>query len=168
LRSPGNHINRGSSLIILVVMELWKTFLCLKNIIAMTKNQINSIAYGIVGCAIEVHRQFGPGLLESVYQECLKAELLKKGFDLKVEHHVPLFYKGEKLASKLKLDLLVNDQVIVELKSVDTLAPVFTAQLLTYMKLAEKPKGLLINFNSENIVSGSVALVNDFFASLPD
>ena len=132
-------------------MELWKTFLCLKNIIAMTKNQINSIAYGIVGC-----------------QECLKAELLKKGFDLKVEHHVPLFYKGEKLASKLKLDLLVNDQVIVELKSVDTLAPVFTAQLLTYMKLAEKPKGLLINFNSENIVSGSVALVNDFFASLPD
>ena len=70
---------------------------------------------GIVGCAIEVHRQFGPGLLESVYQECLKAELLKKGFDLKVEHHVPLFYKGEKLASKLKLDLLVNDQVILKI-----------------------------------------------------
>lgn len=66
-------------------------FSLLKNKIDMTKHQINNIAYGIVGCAIEVHRQFGPGLLESVYQECLKAELIKRGFDLKIEHHVPLF-----------------------------------------------------------------------------
>ena len=69
---------------------------------------------------------------------------------------------------ELRLDLLVNDLVIVELKSVENLIPLFTAQLLTYMKLAQKPKGLLINFNTTNIVSGSVALVNEFFASLPD
>ena len=134
----------------------------------MTKNQINSIAYGIVSCAIEVHKIYGPGLLESVYHECMVNELTRRGYKVKKEHHVPLLYKDEKLVSKLKLDLLVNDMVIVELKAVEALNPIYTAQLLTYMKLAQKPKGLLINFNSLNIIAGSVPLVNEFFASLPD
>lgn len=134
----------------------------------MRKEDVNKIAYDIIGCAIKVNIECGAGLLESVYKECMVYELVKKGFDVKIEQEVELVYCGKKLQSKLRLDLLVNDLVIVELKSVENLIPLFTAQLLTYMKLAQKPKGLLINFNTTNIVSGSVALVNEFFASLPD
>ena len=134
----------------------------------MTKEVVNKLSYDIIGCAIEVHKQCGPGLLESVYKECLIYELIKKGFDLKIEEEVDLNYKGKKLQSKLRIDLLVNDLVIIELKSVENLIPVFTAQLLTYMKMTKKPKGLLINFNSTNIVAGTMPLVNEFFASLPD
>jgi len=134
----------------------------------MTKQDLNKLTYGILGCAIEVHKELGPGLLESVYKECLINELKSNGYDLKIEWQVPLKYKGDKISSRLTLDLLVNDQVIIELKSVENMNPVFTAQLLTYMKLAQKPKGLLINFNTENLISGSTSLVNEFFAYLPD
>jgi GxxExxY protein len=134
----------------------------------VTKNRVNEIAYGIMGCAIEVNKFLGPGLLESVYQECMINELKRRGYNLEIEQNVPLYYKGDKISNKLRLDLIVNDLVIVELKAVEALIPIFTSQILTYMKLAQKPKGLLINFNSKNIVSGSLTFVNEFFASLPE
>ena len=133
----------------------------------LTQKFINDIAYKIVGCAIEVHKNLGPGLLESVYETCLIDELLSSGLKVKSQTMVPINYKGKVLNGSLRLDLLVEDLVIVELKSVETMIPLFTAQLLTYLKLAEKPKGLLINFNCENITLQLVPLVTQEFAKLP-
>ncbi len=131
-----------------------------------TQKYVNDIAYQIVGCAIEVHKQLGPGLLESVYEECLIEEIINLGLFPKRQIAVPIFYKGKELATPLKLDLIVNDLVIVEIKSVEVLLPVFKAQLLTYLKLSGKPKGLLINFNCENITKQLIPLVTDEFAKL--
>ena len=133
----------------------------------ITQKYVNDIAYKIVGCAIEVHNHLGPGLLESVYEECLIEELTNAGLFPKRQIAVPISYKGKELANPLKLDLIINDLVIVEIKSVDVLLPVFKAQLLTYLKLAGKPKGLLINFNCENITKQLIPLVTDEFAKLP-
>ncbi len=133
----------------------------------MTQKQINEIAYKIVGCAIEVHKNLGPGLLESVYQICLVEELRASGLMVSSQVSVPVIYKEKDLGGLLKLDLLVEDQIIVELKAVDTMIPLFKAQLLSYLKLTGKPKGLLINFHCENIVEGLVPLVTDEFAKLP-
>ena len=96
----------------------------------MTKGFLNKLSYGIFGCAIEVHKALGPGLLESVYKECLIAELTNQGYDLKVETVVPLYYKDQKISGRLTLDILVNDQIIIELKAVDSIHPVFIAQLI--------------------------------------
>jgi GxxExxY protein len=128
---------------------------------------VNDIAYKVVGCAIEVHKQLGPGLLESVYEECLVEELINAKLFHKRQSAVPISYKGKELAAPLKLDLIINDLVIVEIKSVEVLLPVFKAQLLTYLKLAGKPKGLLINFNCENITQQLIPLVTDEFSKLP-
>jgi GxxExxY protein len=133
----------------------------------VTQQYINEISYKIVGCAIEVHRHLGPGLLESVYEECLIEELKEIGLKVDRQIAVPISYKNKSLGKPLKLDLLINDQVIIELKSVDTLIPVFKAQLLSYLKLTGKPKGLLINFNCENITKELIPLVTDEFSSLP-
>lgn len=132
-----------------------------------TQKFINNIAYKIVGCAIEVHKHLGPGLLESVYQPCLLDEL--KSMELKVESqvYVPVKYKGKDLGGILKIDVLVEDLIIVELKAVDVMIPLYKAQLLSYLKLADKPKGLLINFHSENITSQLTSLVTEQFALLP-
>ncbi|MCU0325159.1 MAG: GxxExxY protein [Spirosomaceae bacterium] len=134
----------------------------------MTKREVNQIAYEIVGCAIEVHKQLGTGLLESVYESCLFHELTQKGFLVRRQLSVPINYKGLELSADLRLDLLVNDCVIVELKAVEIMNPVFEAQLLTYMKLLEKPKGLLINFFTANITKTVKPFVNEYFAKLPD
>ena len=133
----------------------------------ITQQHINDLAYQIVGCAIEVHKQLGPGLLESVYEECLVEESLSRGLFPKRQIAVPLTYKGKELANPLKLDLIYNDLVIVEIKSVEIMLPVFKAQLLTYLKLTGKPKGLLINFNCENITKELIPLVTDEFSKLP-
>ena len=133
----------------------------------ITQKYINDIAYKIVGCAIEVHKQLGPGLLESVYEECLIEEMNRNGLIVKKQVFVPIIYKEKELATPLKLDLLVNDVVIIEIKSVEVLLPVFKAQLLTYLKLTGKPKGLLINFNCENITKEMVPLVTDEFSKCP-
>ena len=124
----------------------------------ITQKYINDIAYKIVSCAIEVHRHLGPGLLESVYKPCMIEEIRLKEMFVASEIHIPVFYKGKDLGGILKLDLLVENLVIVELKAVDILHPVYKAQLLSYLKLTEKPKGLLINFNVEKNYrsSGSV------------
>ena len=132
----------------------------------VTQKHINEIAYIIVGCAIEVHKQIGPGLLESVYQSCFVEELKANHLDVKTQVQIPVHYKGKNLGNILKLDLLVNDLIIIELKSVEMIIPLFKAQLLSYLKLTGKPKGLLINFNCENITSQLVPLVTEEFAKL--
>jgi GxxExxY protein len=133
----------------------------------VTQELVNDIAYKVVGCAIEVHKQLGPGLLESVYEVCLIDELKSCGLEVRSQIHVPIQYKDRDLGGMLKLDLLVNDLVIVELKAVETMIPVYKAQLLSYLKLSGKPKGLLINFNCENITNQLTPMVTDVFANLP-
>lgn len=132
-----------------------------------TQTYINEIAYKITGCAIEVHKYLGPGLLESVYEVCFIDELKRAGLSVKSQVPVPIIYKGRELGESLRIDILVEDVVIVEIKAVETMHPVFQAQLLSYLKLSQKPKGLLIYFNSENIVKGMIPLVTEEFAILP-
>lgn len=134
----------------------------------ITKKLVNALSYEIVGCAIEVHKTMGPGLLESVYQSCMHEELTNHGLEFKSQVLLPVYYKGKDVGGKLKLDLLVEDLVIVELKAVDIMLPLFQAQLLSYLRLAEKPKGLLINFHTENIVNQMIPLVTEKFALLPE
>lgn len=134
----------------------------------VTKKYINELAYKVVGCAIEVHKNLGPGLLESVYETCFVDELQSNGLILNRQVQVPIIYKGKDLGTSLILDLLINDLIIVELKAVETMIPVYKAQLLSYLKLTGKPKGLLINFNTVNITDQLVPLVTDVFAALPD
>lgn len=133
----------------------------------ISQKYVNEIAYQIVGCAIEVHKHLGPGLLESIYEKCLIEELINDGFNVKSQVAIPIIYKGKDLGSTLKLDILVDDLIILELKAIETILPVFKAQLLSYLKLTGMPKGLLINFNCENITKdGLVSIVTDKFAKL--
>jgi GxxExxY protein len=129
---------------------------------AETSMNVDGITDQIIGAAIEVHRETGPGLLESAYEECLCYELsqLKLGFQRQVP--LPVVYKGIKLDCGYKMDLLVEDTVIVELKTVEQLIPVHSAQLLTYLKISGKPVGLLMNFNEAVLRKGLKRLVNDF------
>ncbi|GAT62937.1 GxxExxY protein [Paludibacter jiangxiensis] len=134
----------------------------------MTKKDITRLSYKIVGCAIDVHKALGPGLLESIYEKCLKYELEKNGLKVKQQVHVPIYYDELELDVDLRLDLLVNNVVVVELKTVEAILPVHEAQVLSYMKLLEAPQGLLINFFTDNISKSMKPLVNEYFASLPD
>ena len=133
----------------------------------ITQKYISGISYRIIGCAIEVHRYLGPGLLESVYEQCFIEELRNAGLSVKSQLNVPIHYKGKDLGGSLKLDILVNDLIIVEEKAVELMIPLFKAQLLSYLRLTGKPKGLLINFNCENIADQLVSLVTNEFAALP-
>ncbi|MCH2207808.1 MAG: GxxExxY protein [Lentisphaerales bacterium] len=108
----------------------------------------------VIGCAIEVHRHLGPGLLENTYQQCLAHELNSAGISFKIESPAPVNYKGINLDCGYRLDLLVEDKLILELKSVTKILPIHEAQVLTYMKLAKKEIGLLINFNSMILKNG--------------
>ena len=129
----------------------------------MTKKMITRLSYEIMGCAIEVHKELGPGLLESIYEKCLIFELNKNGFNVVNQLSIQIKYKEIELNSNFRLDLLVNDLIIVEIKSVVQLLPIHQAQLLTYMKLLKKPQGLLLNFNSTNLSKESVPLINEYF-----
>jgi GxxExxY protein len=133
----------------------------------VTQKYVNEIAYQIVGAAIEVHKHLGPGLLESIYHSCLLDELKSNGLKVESQLKVPVQYKGKKLGGTLKLDLLVNNLVVVELKAVEDMIPLYKSQLLSYLKLTKMPKGLLINFHSENITQQLVPLVTEEFAKLP-
>lgn len=133
----------------------------------ITQKYINEISYKIIGCAIEVHKHLGPGLLESVYESCFIEEMKRSGLFVKSQLIIPIHYKGKNLGGNLKLDILVNDLIIVEEKAVEQMIPLFKAQLLSYLKLTEKPKGLLINFNCENIKDQLVSMVTEDFAKLP-
>jgi GxxExxY protein len=124
--------------------------------------RLNQLTEMIIGAAIDVHRQTGPGLLESVYEECLCYELSQLGLAFQRQVHLPVSYKGIKLDCGFKMDLLVEDAVVLELKTVDQLLPVHSAQLLTYLKLSGKKVGLLINFNEPILTKGLKRLVNHF------
>ena len=133
----------------------------------ITQKHINEISYKIIGCAIEVHKHLGPGLLESVYETCFIDEMKNAGLFVKSQIYVPVHYKGKNLGGSLKLDILVNDLIIIEEKAVEQMIPLYKAQLLSYLKLTGKPKGLLINFHCEIIKDQLVSLVTEEFAKLP-
>lgn len=134
----------------------------------MTKKYLNELTYQIIGAAIEVHKELGPGLLESVYHKCLKRELFLQKIKFYSEQVVPVNYKGIELNAELRCDLIIDDAIVVELKSVEALSPIFEAQILTYMKLLQKPKGILLNFNCVNIFKeGQKTFVNELFRELP-
>lgn len=132
----------------------------------MTKKEVTQLSYDIVGCAITVHKTLGPGLLESVYEKCLQKELEYNRFQVETQKKVKLEYKDLLIETELRLDLIVKNTVIVEIKSVENLLPVHEAQLLTYMSLLEKPQGLLINFYTDNITKSVKPMVNEYFKML--
>ena len=121
--------------------------------------QKNDLVEKIIGCAIEVHRNLGPGLLESTYEQCLAHELNLNNIKFEKQFSLPVEYKGIKLDCGYRIDLFVENQVILELKSVDNLAGIHEAQLLTYMKLAGAKHGLLINFNVNRLIDGLKSFV---------
>jgi GxxExxY protein len=120
----------------------------------------NGVTHEILGAAIEVHRTLGPGLLESVYMRCLQFELGARNLRFVVQRTIPIIYKGVVLDANCHIDLVVEDLVVVEVKSVASLLPVNQSQTLTYMRLAECPAGLLINFNVPRLVDGVKRLIN--------
>ncbi len=123
---------------------------------------MKDISYDIIGCAYEVHRILGPGLLESVYQKALVQELKLRGFKVKSEVDIEINYKGVNVANDLRLDIIVNDTIIVELKSVEVVLPIHKKQLLTYLRLTNLQLGLLINFNTNLLKDGITRIVNNF------
>ncbi len=121
---------------------------------ADTEIPLDELTHRIIGAAVEVHSNLGPGLLESVYQDCLAVELRRRELRVERERQVPLVYKGEHIDSRLKLDMLVEERVIIEVKAVETLHPIHQAPVVTYLKLSGYPAGLLMNFNSIVLKSG--------------
>ncbi len=132
----------------------------------MTKKDATQLSYYIVGCAIRVHKELGPGLLESIYETCLKYELEQNGFYVQQQVREPVVYKGLQMDQDLRLDLLVNKCVVVEIKAIEHILPVHKAQILTYMKLLQVPQGLLINFHTDNITNSKIPFVNNYFEQL--
>jgi GxxExxY protein len=116
--------------------------------------EIEALTNAVIGGGIEVHRELGPGLLESIYQECLVIVLRKAGIPIEVEKLIPFDFKGHRLKTRLKIDLLVGGCIIVELKAVDRLHPIHSAQVITYLKLTGFPVGLLMNFNATTLKAG--------------
>ena len=136
--------------------------------LTMTKKQVTQLSYEITGYAIKVHKALGPGLLENVYEKCLKYELQQNGYVVQQQLIVPVKYADIIMDTDLRLDLLVNECVVVELKAIENTLPVHEAQILTYMKLLQKPQGLLINFFTDNISKSLKPFVNEYFKLLPD
>ncbi len=114
----------------------------------------------IIGAAIDIHRILGPGLLESAYEECMVFELSERGFTIRRRLELPVRYRGKKLDAGYRIDLLINEEVIVELKSIQRIEPIHQAPLLTYLKLADKRFGLLLNFNVPVMKQGIGRLIN--------
>ena len=121
----------------------------------------NSLSYKVIGCAMEVHKHLGPGLLESTYEKALIQELTLNGIPVQSQVEVNVNYKGVNISEGLRLDLLVNNELIVELKSVEELKPIHHKQLLTYLKLTHKKVGLLVNFNTISLTDGIKRVVNN-------
>ena len=133
----------------------------------LTQKTINDLAYKIVGRAIEVHNELEPGLLESVYEKCLCYELKQNNIAFKNQVEIAIKYKQTNIKSSLRVDILVEDLIIVELKAIEKLLPIHHAQLSTYLKRTQLPKGLLINFNTKNISKDLIPLVTPNFSKLP-
>ena len=133
----------------------------------ITQKFIDLISRDIIGSAIEIHKELGPGLLESAYERCLKYSLEQKGYQVKSQVELPIIFKDLVVENAYRLDLLVDDLIIVELKSVEEITDVHRAQILTYLKFTEKPKGILINFKCSNIFyKGQETFVTKEYAKL--
>jgi GxxExxY protein len=126
------------------------------------KDRLDSITRRIIGAAIEVHKHLGPGLLESAYESCLAFELSERGLAIERQKPLPIKYKNVLLDCGYKLDLVVEDSVIVELKAIEQLLPIHEAQLLSYLRISGKSTGLLINFHVRVLKNGLKRIVNDF------
>ncbi len=123
--------------------------------------ELNQISSQIIKAAIVVHKELGPGLLESIYHTCMFIELKAMGINVQSEVSLPIFYRGQKISGHgFRLEMLVKDKIIVELKSVESVQPVHKKQLLTYLRLANKPLGLLINFNESLLKDGITRIIN--------
>jgi GxxExxY protein len=127
----------------------------------------NDLTDKIIGAAIEVHRRLGPGLLEAVYEECLCYELSQAGLKFQRQMHLPITYKGIKFESAYKMDLVVEDAIVIEIKAIEEMLPVHSAQLLTYLKSSNKRVGLLINFNVPILKNGLKRIVNHYAGPRP-
>ena len=125
-------------------------------------DRLDQISRRIIGAAIEVHRHLGPGLLESAYQSCLAFELRQRGLRIEAQKALPVTYREVKLDCGYRLDLVVEDEIIVEVKAVENLLPIHEAQLLSYLRLANKKVGLLLNFHVSVLKSGLKRIVNEF------
>jgi GxxExxY protein len=125
----------------------------------MHENEITGL---IIGEAMKIHSAFGPGLLESVYEECLHYKLLKLGLSIERQKPIPLFFESIKMECGFRCDLIVEDKIIVEIKAIESLSEIHTAQLLTYLKLTDKKIGLLINFNVVKLKDGIKRLMNGY------
>jgi len=121
--------------------------------------ELNDLTYEIIGCVYKVHSELGPGLLESTYEICLEYELLKGGLTVERQKPLPVNYDGIKLDAGYRIDLLVNDLVLLELKSVEELAPIHKSQVMTYLKLSGLKLGLLLNFNVQDMKKGIVRII---------
>lgn len=134
----------------------------------VTQKYLDELTYEVVGASIEVHKIMGRGLLESVYHQCMKEELVHRKINFSTEMIIPVIYKEKQLSMDFRCDLFVEKCLVVELKSVQVISNVHEAQLLTYMKLLKSPKGILINFNCFNIFrEGQKTFVNEHFSLLP-
>ncbi|MBC9794767.1 GxxExxY protein [Sinomicrobium weinanense] len=122
--------------------------------------EINDLSYKVIGLAMEVHRQLGPGLLESAYQECLYYEIRKAGIYVEKEKALPIVYKDIKLDHGYRIDLLIENQLVIELKTVECFTDVHFAQILTYLKLGNYPVGLLMNFDSKVLKNNIKRFIN--------
>jgi GxxExxY protein len=135
----------------------------------MTKSDLKELVYQINGAAIEVHKEIGPGLLESVYHKCMERELDFRGIYFETELVIPIEYKGLELDANLRCDLFVENRLVVELKSIEKVLPIHEAQVLSYMNLLDVPMGLIINFNVTNIFKeGQKTYVNHKYRLLED
>ena len=125
-----------------------------------TLDELNLLTHDIIECCIEVHKELGPGLMESIYEECLETVLTEFGLDVERQVEVPIYFRGKKLNKSFRIDMLVNNAVVLELKSVESILPVHEAQLVSYLKLSDKKLGLLINFNSKYLKDGLRRRIN--------
>lgn len=129
-----------------------------------TKKEIDDLSYKILGAAIEVHKHLGPGLLESVYQKCLAIEFSNQRIVFAQEQEIPIIYKGHLIENQFRFDFLVEELIVVELKSVSEILPIHHAQVINYINLLKVPKGILINFNVANLFhQGQKTFVNKYY-----
>ena len=133
----------------------------------ITQKYLDELTYEIIGSAIEVHKIMGRGLLENVYHQCLKEEFIHRKMNFLSEMKIPVIYKNKELETDFRCDLFIENTIVVELKAVYEIHPMFEAKLLNYMKLLKSPKGILINFNCNNIFNeGQKTFVNEYFKNL--
>ena len=133
-----------------------------------TQKDIDALGYEIIGCAIEIHKELGPGLLESAYEKCMIYLLQQKGYFVESQKLVPIVFRDLVVEDAYRLDLLIENRIIVEIKAVKEITDVHKSQLLTYLNFMEMPKGILINFQCSNIFkNGQQTFVTDEYAKLP-